>query len=243
MQILSWHRKPMNYILSRICRYPTIFKLFTTPTPHLPMNAATKSLSTLCVRMKSAASTFAMQELNLKSDKLATKLQKLPMLSSHRMLLTGSHWSGFWKEFALPNKLRALIVRHPELFYVSQKGTLLIRERLIDLVQEGNRIRRERTRKGAEYSNDDNRDAGIDKTILCSLLSLHGCYKYNKGAAGDGVDSTDAIAIDSGVEYFSEEDDEEAWVSSGESVEYWSRKLSSSGMSNDRSKECVIESW
>ncbi|WZZ00536.1 hypothetical protein YC2023_072864 [Brassica napus] len=86
----------MNYILSRICRYPTIFKLFTTPTPHLPMNAATKSLSTLCVRMKSAASTFAMQELNLKSDKLATKLQKLPMLSSHRMLLTGSHWSGFW---------------------------------------------------------------------------------------------------------------------------------------------------
>nr|VDC67384.1 unnamed protein product [Brassica rapa] len=33
MQILSWHRKPMNYILSRIRRYPTIFKLFTTPTP------------------------------------------------------------------------------------------------------------------------------------------------------------------------------------------------------------------
>ena len=45
------------------------------------------------------------------------------------------------------------------------------------------------------------------------------------------------------MEYFSEEDDEEAWVSSGESIEYWSRKLSSSGMSNDRSKEHVIESW
>uniref|UniRef100_M4FBY3 PORR domain-containing protein n=1 Tax=Brassica campestris TaxID=3711 RepID=M4FBY3_BRACM len=102
------------------------------------------------------------------------------------------HLTHFRKEFALPNKLRALIVRHPELFY------------------------------------------------LYSLLSLHGCYKYNKGAAGDGVDSTEAIAIDSGVEYFSEEDDEEAC---GESVEYWSRKLSSSGMSNDRSKECVIESW
>ncbi|CAF2087616.1 unnamed protein product [Brassica napus] len=59
------------------------------------------------------------------------------------------HLTHFRKEFALPNKLRELIVRHPELFY------------------------------------------------LCSLLSLHGCYKYNKGAAGDGVDSTDAIAIDS----------------------------------------------
>ena len=88
------------------------------------------------------------------------------------------HLTHFRKEFALPNKLRALIVRHPELFYVSQKGTLLIRERLIDLVQEGNRIRRERTRKGAEYSNDDNRDAGIDKTIVfCWYISKHAYVK------------------------------------------------------------------
>ncbi|KAF3512167.1 hypothetical protein F2Q69_00005067 [Brassica cretica] len=62
MHILPQHRKPMNYY-------------------------ATKSLSTLCVRMTSAASSLSMQELNLKSDELATKLQKLLMLSSHRRLL------------------------------------------------------------------------------------------------------------------------------------------------------------
>ena len=62
MHISPQHRKPMNYY-------------------------ATKSLSTLCVRMTSAASSLSMQELNLKSDELATKLQKLLMLSSHRRLL------------------------------------------------------------------------------------------------------------------------------------------------------------
>ncbi|KAG2316832.1 hypothetical protein Bca52824_019954 [Brassica carinata] len=267
-------------ILPMIRRYPTIFQLFTTPTPHLPINA-TKSLSTLCVRMTPAASSLALQELNLKSeiaDKLATKLQKLLMLSSHRRsrlcndypdkfktvetsygralelvswdqelanqmpspevdrglivdrplkfkrlnLRRGlnlkrrhqdylikfsespdvcpyktsseclasesveaekracavvrevlgltvekrtliDHLTHFRQEFGLPNKLRGLMVRHPELFYVSVKGTrdsvflveayndngdLLekdelvdqIRERLIDLVQEGREL-------------------------------------------------------------------------------------------------------
>ncbi|CAN6862847.1 unnamed protein product [Brassica oleracea] len=383
-------------ILSMIRRYPTIFQLFTTPTPHLPINA-TKSLSTLCVRMTPAASSLAMQELNLKSeiaDKLATKLQKLLMLSSHRRLLLSKlvhigpdlgfppnfrsrlcndypdkfktvetsygralelvswdqelanqmpsspevdrglivdrppkfkrlnlrrglnlkrrhqdylikfrespdvcpyktsseclasesveaekracavvrevlgltvekrtlidHLTHFRQEFSLPNKLRGLIVRHPELFYVSVKGTRdsvflveayndngdllekdelsLIRERLIDLVQEGKRIRRERRRKGSmeKYRNDDKRDESIDDYHS----DLDDDDEYEDGF--ENLFDSD----DSGVEYHfdEEEDDDEAWVSSGESVEYWSRKLSSSGMSNDEVKS-VIESW
>ncbi|VVB17821.1 unnamed protein product [Arabis nemorensis] len=381
-------------ILSMIRRYPTIFELFTTPTPHLPMNA-TKPLSQLCVRMTSAALSLAMQELNFKSeisDKLATKLQKLLMLSSHRRLLLSKlvhigpdfgfppnfrsrlcneypnkfktvdtsygralelvswdpelanqmpspevnrglivdrplkfkrlnlrkglnlkrrhqdylikfrespdvcpynssseclasesieaekracavvrevlgltvekrtlidHLTHFRKEFGLPNKLRALIVRHPELFYVSLKGTrdsvflveaynddgdlleidetLVIRERLIDLVQEGKRIRRERRRKGAllggksmdEYRHDDNSDGDIS--------DLDDEYE-------DGFENLFDLE-DSGVEYhFDEEDDEDARVS-GESVEYWSRKLSSSSGSNSGEAKSVIESW
>ncbi|XP_018457584.1 protein WHAT'S THIS FACTOR 1 homolog, chloroplastic [Raphanus sativus] len=382
-------------ILSMIRRYPTIFQLFTTPTPHLPMNA-TKSLSTLCVRMTPAASSLALQELNLKSeiaDKLATKLQKLLMLSSHRRLLLSKlvhigpdlgfppnfrsrlcndypdkfktvdtsygralelvsweqelakqmpspevdrglivdrplkfkrlnlrrglnlkrrhqeylikfgespdvcpyktsseglasesieaekracavvrevlgltvekrtlidHLTHFRQEFGLPNKLRGLIVRHPELFYVSVKGTrdsvflveayndngdllekdetLVIRERLIDLVQEGKRIRRERRRRGSmgEYRKDDKKDEGVDD------------YNSDMDDEDEYVDGFENLfsSEDSGVEYHfhEEDDDDEAWVSSGGSVEYWSRKLSSSGMSNDE-VESVIESW
>lgn len=384
-------------IISMIRRYPTIFELFTTPTPHLPMNA-TKPLSQLCVRMTSAALSLAMQELNLKSeisDKLATKLQKLLMLSSHRRLLLSKlvhiapdfgfppnfrsrlcndypekfktvdtsygralelvswdpelanqmpspkvdrglivdrplkfkrlnlrkglnlkrrhqaflikfrespdvcpykmaseclanesieaekracavvrevlgltverrtlidHLTHFRKEFSLPNKLRALIVRHPELFYVSIKGTrdsvflveayndsgdllekdetLVIRERLIDLIQEGKRIRRERRRKGAILGdkstealiNDDNRDEAIDD--------------YNSDLDDEYEDGFENLfdSEDSGVEYhFDEEDDDESWVN-GESVEYWSRKLSSFGSNRDEAKSDV-ESW
>ncbi|ESQ31615.1 hypothetical protein EUTSA_v10005372mg, partial [Eutrema salsugineum] len=375
-------------ILPMIRRYPTIFQLFTTPTPHLPMNA-TKPLSQLCVRMTPAASSLAMQELNLKSeiaDKLATKLQKLLMLSSHRRLLLSKlvhigpdfgfppnfrsrlcndypekfktvdtsygralelvswdpelanpmpspqvdrglivdrplkfkrlslrkglnlkrrhqdylikfkespdvcpyntssdclanesteaekracavvrevlgltvekrtlidHLTHFRKEFALPNKLRALIVRHPEQFYVSLKGTrdsvflveayndngdllekdetLEIRERLIDLVQEGKRIRRERRRKGAilgdqsmeEFGHEDNSDGDISDP---------------DGEYEDGFENLFDSEV-SGVEYhFDEEDDDEALVSD-ESVEYWSRKLSSSSsISSDEGK-------
>ncbi|KAL1203947.1 WHAT'S THIS FACTOR 1-like protein [Cardamine amara subsp. amara] len=387
---------PRN-ILPMIRRYPMIFELFTTPTPHLPMNA-TKSLSQLCVRLTSAASSLAMQELNLKSemsDKLAIKLQKLLMLSSHRRLLLSKlvhigpdfgfppnfrsrlcndypekfktvdtsygralelvswdpelanqmpspevdrdfivdrplkfkrlnlrkglnlkrrhqdflikfgespdvcpykmsseclanesieaekracavvrevlgltvekrtlidHLTHFRKEFSLPNKLRALIVRHPELFYVSIKGTrdsvflveayndngdllerdetLVIRERLIDLIQEGKRIRRERRRKGSilgdksmeEYSKGDNRDESIDD--------------YNSDLDDEYEDGFETLfdSEDSGVEYhFDEEDDDDTWVGS-ESVEYWSRKLSFSGNNSDEANS-TVESW
>lgn len=80
--------KPRS-ILSMIHRYPTIFELFSIPTAPLPSNA-TKSLSQLCVRLTPAAAALAAEELSLKSaisDSLATKLQKLLMLSSHHRLL------------------------------------------------------------------------------------------------------------------------------------------------------------
>ncbi|CAN8251827.1 unnamed protein product [Cochlearia groenlandica] len=388
-------------ILLMIKRYPTIFELFTTPTPHLPINA-TKPLSQLCVRMTSAASSLAMQELNLKSeiaDKLAIRLQKLLMLSSHRRLLLSKlvhigpdfgfppnfrsrlcndypdkfktvdtsygralelvtwdpelanqmpcpevdrglivdrplkfkrlnlrkglnlkrrhqnylikfnespdvcpynasaeclasesieaekracavvrevlgltvekrtlidHLTHFRKEFALPNKLRALIVRHPELFYVSVKGTRdsvflveayndngdllekdetsVIRERLLDLVKEGKRTRRERRRKGyilvdktmKEHRHDDDENSGGD------ISELDDEYE-------DGFENL-FDSEDSGVEFYfdEEEEDDEFTHASGESVEYWTRKLSSScssSNSNNDEAESVIESW
>lgn len=80
--------KPRS-ILSMIHRYPTIFKLFSIPMAPTPFNAA-KSGSQLCVGLTPAASILASQESKLKtamSAHLASKLQKLLMLSPHRRLL------------------------------------------------------------------------------------------------------------------------------------------------------------
>lgn len=84
------------------------------------------------------------------------------------------HLTHFRKDFGLPNKLRAMLVRHPELFYVSLKGqrdsvflveayddqgeltekdeVLMVKERLLSLVSDGKRIRRE---KKLALDNDD----------------------------------------------------------------------------------------
>lgn len=80
--------KPRS-VLSMIHRYPTIFELFTIPTPPTPFNA-TKPLSQLCVRLTPAAAALVREELELKSSVsvfLATKLQKLLMLTTHHRLL------------------------------------------------------------------------------------------------------------------------------------------------------------
>ncbi|TMW89632.1 hypothetical protein EJD97_016869 [Solanum chilense] len=80
--------KPRS-ILSMIQRYPTIFELFTIPTPPTPFNA-TKPLSQLCVRLTPPAAALLGKEFQLKSarsDFLAAKLQKLLMLTTHHSLL------------------------------------------------------------------------------------------------------------------------------------------------------------
>ncbi|KAL0789350.1 hypothetical protein Bca101_005596 [Brassica carinata] len=120
---------------------------------------ATKSLSTLCVRMTSAASSLSMQELNLKSDELATKLQKLLMLSSHRRYRLCNDY---------PDKFKTVDTfygRALELDLLREKDeTWLMRERLIDLVQDGKRSKGANKSMDDEYSNDDdyNSDLGGD---------------------------------------------------------------------------------
>lgn len=88
------------------------------------------------------------------------------------------HLTHFRKDFGLPNRLRALLIRHPEMFYVSIKGIrhsvylaeayddngklivqdelLKEKERMIELVREGKRLRRAK-RKGLDLNlgNDD----------------------------------------------------------------------------------------
>lgn len=111
--------KPRS-LLSMIHRYPSIFELFTIPTPATPLNA-TKSYSQLCVRLTTAAAALATQETNLKSaisSTLAFKLQKLLMLSNHNRLLL-SKLVHVGPDLGLsPNFRSRLCNEHPEKFKI-----------------------------------------------------------------------------------------------------------------------------
>lgn len=105
-------------IRSMIHRYPSIFEVFTIPTPQLPFNA-TKPYSQLCVRLTSSAVVLADQEFKLHSaisDNLAAKLQKLLMLSSHRRLLL-SKLVHLAPDLGLPPNFRSRLCNdHPDKF-------------------------------------------------------------------------------------------------------------------------------
>nr|XP_043612229.1 protein WHAT'S THIS FACTOR 1, chloroplastic [Erigeron canadensis] len=103
---------------------------------------------------------------SIKAEKRACDVVReiLGMMVEKRTLV--DHLTHFRKEFGLSNQLRAMLLRHPELFYVSlkgqrdsvflvegydDKGTLLkkdessiIKDLLLDMVKEGKWMRRER---------------------------------------------------------------------------------------------------
>ncbi|KAI4370381.1 hypothetical protein MLD38_018739 [Melastoma candidum] len=107
-------------ILQIIRRYPTLFELFTIPMPPIPRNAA-KSGYQLCVRLTPAASSLADRETKLKAEMsylLASKLQKLLMLSSHRRLLL-SKLVHLGPDLGLPPNFRSrLCNEYPDKFKV-----------------------------------------------------------------------------------------------------------------------------
>ncbi|KAG4978448.1 hypothetical protein AAZX31_13G286000 [Glycine max] len=111
--------KPRS-ILSMIHRYPSIFELFNVPWPPTPLNA-TKLHPQLCVRLTPAAAALAAEELSLQSsisNMLATKLQKLLMLSSHRRLLL-SKLVHFAPDLGLPPNFRSRLCNdHPDKFKI-----------------------------------------------------------------------------------------------------------------------------
>ncbi|XP_074306862.1 protein WHAT'S THIS FACTOR 1 homolog, chloroplastic [Silene latifolia] len=111
--------KPRSMV-SMIQRYPTIFELFYIPYPQTPLNA-TKTSSQLCVRLTPAAEALSTREAYLKSiasTALATKLQKLLMLSPHRRLVL-SKLVHLGPDFGLPVNFRSrLCFEHPDKFKI-----------------------------------------------------------------------------------------------------------------------------
>ncbi|CAH9112502.1 unnamed protein product [Cuscuta epithymum] len=124
-----------------------------------------KELSHVCP-YESKAEDFPKGSIEAEKRACAVVREVLAMTIERRTLI--DHLTHFRKEFGLPNKLRALLIRHPEHFYVSLKGLrnsvflvegydgggrlkedaknelLVIRDKLIQLVREGKQLRREK---------------------------------------------------------------------------------------------------
>ena len=114
------------------------------------------------------ASELAKESIEAEKRCCTVVREVLGMTVEKRTLV--DHLTHFRKDFGLPNKLRGMIVRHPELFYVSLKGlrdsvlllegydekgkllkkdeSLEIKEKMLELVREGKRLRRERKKAG-----------------------------------------------------------------------------------------------
>uniref|UniRef100_A0ACD5YK64 Uncharacterized protein n=1 Tax=Avena sativa TaxID=4498 RepID=A0ACD5YK64_AVESA len=148
------------------------------------------------------------------------------------------HLTHFRRDFGLPNRLRALLVRHPELFYVSIKGVrhsvflveafdddgrllvedemLVGRDRLEELVREGKRIRRAEKNGLFAVDGDSDEDDEEYGNLMEGSLEVDGDFG---DLFEDGVNGEDwnEVGNGGGVEEGDEDDPElnameELWV-------------------------------
>lgn len=121
---------------------------------------------------RNPAEAFSKESLEAEKRSCAVVREILAMTIEKRTLI--DHLTHFRKEFGFPNKLRGMIIRHPELFYVSLKGQrhsvflvegfgekgdllekeeiLSIQDKWMDLARESKRMRRERRK--SRFSKD-----------------------------------------------------------------------------------------
>ncbi|CAN0856958.1 Protein WHAT'S THIS FACTOR 1 homolog, chloroplastic [Linum grandiflorum] len=162
---------------------------------------------------------------SLEAEKRACALVRevLGLTAEKRTLI--DHLTHFRKEFGLPNKLKDLILRHPEMFYVSLKGvrhsvflvegfndkgklfvkddTSVIKDKLMHLVRESKRMRQER-RKAAM-------NRGVDGVVPNDIGS-----DVSHGFDDEYDDGFDNVFEDSDLEDFD--------VDSIEDVEFWGNR-------------------
>ncbi|KAK9725862.1 hypothetical protein RND81_05G174600 [Saponaria officinalis] len=171
---------------------------------------------------------------SLEAEKRACSVVReiLGMTVEKRTLV--DHLTHFRKDFGLPNKLRSMLLRHPELFYVSLKGQrdsvflveayndngeliqavepLMITNQLMALVMEGKRIRREKKR-ALEYDNAMINDHPV-------TVFEHEMEPYNDVED----DALDDLFESSDFEFYDEDSDEEydPTVHVNDGSQFWS---------------------
>lgn len=149
--------------------------------PHREFLIKFEELPSVCP-YKTAAGELVKESIEAEKRACAMVREVLGMTVEKRTLI--DHLTHFRKEFGLPNKLRGMLVRHPELFYVSLKGqrdsvflvecyndkgalaqkdeTSVIKDQLMKLVTEGKRLRREWRQ---ERRNGGYRDIGVGNGV------------------------------------------------------------------------------
>ncbi|KAK1365496.1 PORR domain-containing protein [Heracleum sosnowskyi] len=180
-----------------------------------------------------------LEKESLRAEKRACDVVRevLGMTVEKRTLV--DHLTHFRRDFGLPNKLRGLLVRHPELFYVSLKGqrdsvflvegyddkgvllekdaTTVIKELLLDLVNEGKRMRRER-RRNADITNSytDHQQVEVDDA------------DDEPDEYGDDLDNLFESDDDYGAESNDDENEREPLFDMDKEGELWTAKVDSS---------------
>ncbi|KAK4364373.1 hypothetical protein RND71_015731 [Anisodus tanguticus] len=122
-----------------------------------------KELPDVCP-YKTNLKDFYKESVNAEKRACGVVREVLGMMVEKRTLV--DHLTHFRKEFGMPNRLRGMLIRHPEMFYVSMKGQrdsvflveayndrgkllerdemLVLKDELMKLVRKGKQIRRER---------------------------------------------------------------------------------------------------
>ncbi|XP_066333371.1 protein WHAT'S THIS FACTOR 1, chloroplastic [Miscanthus floridulus] len=164
------------------------------------------------------------------------------------------HLTHFRKDFGLPNRLRAMLVRHPELFYVSVKGVrhsvflveafdddgrllvedemLVGRDRLEELVREGKRMRRARKKGVLTFDGDSDEDEDDEAAEVEGSLEVDDEFG---DLFEDGVIGEDWEEVGGGGSEAYEEYDAE----SGEMEEFWVKKAVAQGLVDDGNEQDV----
>ncbi|XVE81180.1 hypothetical protein DITRI_Ditri15bG0042100 [Diplodiscus trichospermus] len=199
---------------------------------------------------------FAKSSMEAEKRACGVVREVLGMMVEKRTLI--DHLTHFRKDFGLPNKLRAMIVRHPELFYVSVKGlrdsvflvegfddkgvllekdeSMVIRDKLMALVAEGKRLRRER------------RKASIYGTIVGACDNKHNDedagYDYDDGDYDDGFENL-FDSEDSDLDYDFRDDDNESseLYANGGNGEFWTADVPLASCKNSGDESGDSEPW
>lgn len=166
----------------------------------------------------------------------AVVCEVLAMMVEKRTLV--DHLTHFRKDFGLPNRLRAMLVRHPELFYVSMKGVrhsvflvevfdddgrllvedemLVGRDRLEELVLEGKRMRRAQKKGALSLTDDSDEDEEDEEAEVEGSLDVEDEFGdlFEDGAVGEDWDEVSNGGEGMGGEEYDPESDaiEEFWV-------------------------------
>ncbi|CAN6275424.1 unnamed protein product [Urochloa humidicola] len=176
----------------------------------------------------------------------------LAMTVEKRMLV--DQLTHYRKDFGLPNRLRALLVRHPELFYVSVKGVrhsvflveafddngrllvedemLLGRDRLEELVREGKQMRRARKKGVLKFDCDSDEDEYENEVEVEGLLQMNDEFGelFEDGIIGDDWEQ---LGDEGGSE------DEEHDAASDALEEFWVKKAVAEGLVDSSNEQDV----